>query len=159
MTDKQSIHSLNTFVQPCFASFSPVWVCFFACPCSFYKSPNISISLKLSPNGRDLFADQKLIHKYINLKKKKESQFDRHFPICGVLIFYTCHEQTIRINLGMETHVQPSKWLWEKEVMDREHEKLKKRWGIKLYYFSYSLGTWVAAVLMVRSAAFRGAKW
>lgn len=25
MTDKQSIHSLNTFVQPCFASFSPLF--------------------------------------------------------------------------------------------------------------------------------------
>lgn len=40
-----------------------------------------------------------------------------------------------------------------------EHKKLKKKWGIKLYYFSYSLEAWVAAMLMVRSAAFRGAKW
>lgn len=59
----------------------------------------------------------------------------------------------------MEIHSQASKWLWEKQPMDTEHEKLKKKWGIKLYYFSYSLGAWVAAMLMVRSAAFRGAKW
>lgn len=55
------------------------------------------------------------------------------FLIYGVLIFYT----TIRINLDMETHAQASKWLWEKQPMDREHEKLKKRQGIKLYYFLF----------------------
>lgn len=59
----------------------------------------------------------------------------------------------------METHAQVSKWLWEKEVMDRKHEKLKKRHGIKLYYFSYFLEEWIAGMLMVRSAAFREAKW